>query len=164
MFGISHVHKPTQQVTAMMIETGKRVRWSDGVCLAWWIEESQRWGRGKMDRRVADVFWQMLLPLLKKKEKGSLIFRQCPGLLLGNWSLVWRCMRWSVIRWWKVTCAGITFGFLHPAYPVSLLCQSKPLPSPLSLPSSTVLSVPASSRLWSSHFFLPMSGDPFQGG
>ena len=28
-----------------------------------------RGGRGKMDGRVADVFWQMLLPLLKKKEK-----------------------------------------------------------------------------------------------
>ena len=149
-----------------MIETGMRVR-SDGVCLAWWIEESSEVGEERWMGGLRMYFGRCYCRSWRRRKNGSHDLRQCPGLLLGNWSLVWRCMRWSV--WLDGERSLVAESCLGLA--VCLPCSDfyvspNPRPSlPLSLPSSTVSLVPASLLgCEAPTLFLPMSGDHFREG
>lgn len=105
--------------------------------------------------------------LEEEGKMAPLIFRQCPGLLLGNWSLVWRCMRWSVWLDGERSLVAESCLGLAVCLPCSVFYVSpNPLPSlPLSLPSSTVSLVPASLLgCEAPTLFLPMSGDHFREG
>lgn len=128
-----------------MIETGKRVR-SDGVCLAWWIEEELRGG----DRKDGWEGWWMALAdataALEEEggEKNGSPDLPAVSCLHGNWSLVWRCMRWSVWLDGERSLVAESCLVLLSAYPVQSLCQSQP-PSFASFHSSSTVSlVPAS--------------------
>lgn len=126
-----------------------------------------RGGRGKMDGRVADVFWQMLLPLLKKKEKwlpwSSAVSWPSAGKLVPGLKVHEMV---SVIRWWKVTCGRILSWPCCLPTLFRLLCQSQPPSFASSFTSflNCVFSACFSSRLWSSHSFPSHVWGPFQGG